>query len=278
MCVRTLLVGCPGSRIYPAGSKLAQETSTGLEGNPNHHTALRFSQEYQDVFSEGLGTIEGFQAKLHVPKEARPKFWKPRPVPFAMRETVEEELDRLEREGVIEKVDSVLDVDKYPLPRPEEIFATLAGGKTFTTLDLRHAYNQLVLDEESREFVTINTHRGLYRYKRLPYAALLLHQLYFSASWTLFYRIVRELLWIISSSLVQPTMPTCKTYVRFWNVFVSTEFTSIWRSVSSCKVRWSIWVIELIVRVSMQPIANWKRLHRPLPLKMYLIYVLFWGY
>ena len=37
------------------------------------------------------------------------------------------------------------------------------------TLDLSHAYNQIVLNEESRMFLTINTHRRLYRYTRLPF-------------------------------------------------------------------------------------------------------------
>ena len=31
-------------------------------------------------------------------------------------------------------VNSCLDVDQYPLPRPEDLFATLAGGKFFSTL------------------------------------------------------------------------------------------------------------------------------------------------
>ena len=63
----------------------------------------------------------------------------------------------------------VLDVDQYPLPKPEDIFTTLSGEKKFTTLDLFHAYNQLLLDEESRKYVTINTHKGLYQFSRLPF-------------------------------------------------------------------------------------------------------------
>ena len=58
--------------------------------------------------------------------------------------------------------------DRYPLPCVEDLFATLAGGKLFSKLDLFHAYQQVELEEESCEFVTINTHKGLFRYKRLP--------------------------------------------------------------------------------------------------------------
>ena len=60
-------------------------------------------------------------------------------------------------------------MDQHPLPKPEELFATLSGGVQFTTLDLAHAYQQVPLDEESKSCVTINTHLGLYRYTRLPF-------------------------------------------------------------------------------------------------------------
>ena len=66
-------------------------------------------------------------------------------------------------------VNPALDVNQYPLPRPEDLFATLAGGKQFTTLDLSHAYNQVVLEDSSRKILTINTQRGLYQYTRLPF-------------------------------------------------------------------------------------------------------------
>ena len=43
------------------------------------------------------------------------------------------------------------------------------GGETFTKLDLSQAYQQLKLDSESRKYVVINTHKGLFRYNCLPY-------------------------------------------------------------------------------------------------------------
>ena len=44
-------------------------------------------------------------------------------------------------------INPVLDIDKYPLPTPEDLFATLAGGQKFSKLDLSHAYQQVLLEE-----------------------------------------------------------------------------------------------------------------------------------
>ena len=49
------------------------------------------------------------------------------------------------------------------------LFATLSGGCSFTILDLAHAYQQIPLDKSSKQCVTIITHKGLYRYNRLPF-------------------------------------------------------------------------------------------------------------
>ena len=66
-------------------------------------------------------------------------------------------------------VNPVLQVDQFPVPKPEDLFASLTGGKKFSKLDLSHAYQQVLLEPESRKYVTINTHRGLYQYNRLPF-------------------------------------------------------------------------------------------------------------
>ena len=56
-----------------------------------------------------------------------------------------------------------------PVPRVEDLSATLQRGKLFTKLDLHAAYQQLPLDEESKKYVIINTTKGLFRYTQMPY-------------------------------------------------------------------------------------------------------------
>ena len=66
-------------------------------------------------------------------------------------------------------VNTVSKLDAYPIPKLDDLYTKLAGGKTFTELDLSHAYEQMLVDEDSKEIMTINTHKGLFRYNRLPY-------------------------------------------------------------------------------------------------------------
>lgn len=48
-------------------------------------------------------------------------------------------------------------------------YASPGGGIIFSKIDLKNAYSQLVLDENSRELTTISTHLGLFRFKSLVY-------------------------------------------------------------------------------------------------------------
>ena len=68
--------------------------------------------------------------------------------------------------------------ESYPLPRIEDVFASLAGGKVFSKLDLSHAYLQLPVAEDSQPLRTVNTHKGLYRYLRLPFGVSSAHAIF----------------------------------------------------------------------------------------------------
>ena len=49
-------------------------------------------------------------------------------------------------------VNKVSKLDRYPLPRIEDLFTNLFGGVAFTKLDLSQAYQQLELDGVSKQF------------------------------------------------------------------------------------------------------------------------------
>ena len=66
-------------------------------------------------------------------------------------------------------VNRVLTPDNYPLPQIEDIFAELQVEKLFSKLDLSQAYQQLPLDPDSKKFTTINTHKSLFQFERLPF-------------------------------------------------------------------------------------------------------------
>ena len=155
-------------------------------------------ETYSEVFRKELGTLQVIEVKLTVKENATPTFFKPHTVPYTIRGAIEKDLERLENLGVIEKIsysdwaapivavlkadggiricgdykvtiNPVLQVDQYPVRRVEDLFATLAGGQKFSKLDLSHAYQQVLLEPTSRKYVTVNTHRGLYQYNRLPF-------------------------------------------------------------------------------------------------------------
>ena len=51
----------------------------------------------------------------------------------------------------------------------EEIFTSFAGGECFSKLDLKDAYLQMVMSDESKWLLTINTQKGLLHYNRLVF-------------------------------------------------------------------------------------------------------------
>lgn len=154
--------------------------------------------KYPKVFAPTTGKIIGFQARLYLKPDVKPKFVKARRVPFPLWEKVEQELDKQVAEGLLVKVDrsewatpivvvpkadgsvricgdykvtvnQSMVVDEHPLPTIEELFSRMAGGKKFTKIDLPKAYLQLEVDPGDRHILTLSTHKGLYTPTRLMF-------------------------------------------------------------------------------------------------------------
>ncbi|XP_055306535.1 uncharacterized protein K02A2.6-like, partial [Sitodiplosis mosellana] len=154
--------------------------------------------EFHEVFSCGLGKYNVTTIKLPIQKDVTPIFCKPRPVPLAWRDMIAKQLDDFVSKGILIPVDNsdwatplvpllkpsgdiricgdykvtinrfLIDF-KYPLPRIDQIFASMQGGILFTKLDMSNAYNQLVLDDEAQKLCTWSTHKGIFKMTRLPF-------------------------------------------------------------------------------------------------------------
>ena len=158
----------------------------------------KLKERYTEIFKTDLGCLQGVYGSLSLCKDATPKFVKARPVPYALRPKIESELERMEAEGIVTPiqwrewatpivpvvkpngtvricgdfkvtVNPQLKVDQYPLPLIDDIFASLAGGKKFSKIDLRSAYTQMKMTDNSKPMLTLNTHRGLFRLNRLAF-------------------------------------------------------------------------------------------------------------
>ena len=64
----------------------------------------RLLKDYNDVFDGSLGTSTKITGKLYLKKDAKPPFCKARSLPYAMKAKVEQELQRLQNNGIIEPV------------------------------------------------------------------------------------------------------------------------------------------------------------------------------
>ncbi|XP_040172372.1 uncharacterized protein K02A2.6-like [Anopheles arabiensis] len=165
-----------------------------VEASENTKT---LQKAFPALFSSKLGRCTKGCVKLMLKEGVTPVFRPKRPVAYAMLQAVDDELLRLENDGIITRVEysdwaapivvvrkangtiricgdystglnNALMAHQYPLPLPEEIFANLSNCVVFSQIDLSDAFLQVEVDENHRGLLTVNTHRGLFRYNRLP--------------------------------------------------------------------------------------------------------------
>ena len=164
-----------------------------------------------------LGKLKNYQIKLHIDENVPPVAQPHRRVPFHVRKQLEEQLQRDEELGVIERIEGptpwvspivvapkpkspgkvrvcvdmrqankAIKRERHVTPTIKEMIGDLNGAKVFTKLDLNQGYNQLELAPESRYITTFGTHMGLMRYKRLNFGI--------SSAAEIFQNVIRETL------------------------------------------------------------------------------------
>ena len=158
-----------------------------------------FLLERQSAFADPGKLMERARIGEHFIKlqDETPFKEPPRRVPIFKREILDEEIRKLEEQGLIEKstspwssplvlvqkkdkswrlcvdyrrLNSKTIKDAYPIPRVADDLDSLAGSKWFTSLDLNMAYHQIPMCESDKEKTAFATPRGgLYQYRVMPF-------------------------------------------------------------------------------------------------------------
>lgn len=155
-------------------------------------------QEYENLFKEELGDFKNYEYKIKINSDVPPKVQKQRPVPAPLEERLKQEIERMIQEDVMEEATGAswispvqivykgngelrVCVDlreankavirqRFPIPRIQDLLRQLSGARMFSTQDLRKAYWQVRLAEESREITSFIAAGKVYQFKRLSSA------------------------------------------------------------------------------------------------------------
>ncbi|XP_070385087.1 uncharacterized protein [Dermacentor albipictus] len=184
------------------GHPISMELDTGA--SVSLMAGKLFKRTFPGVFVEASGVMmysySGQLSQVQGQAQDSVRFGdrKPRTLPFGLKDRVIKELQRLQREGILVPVKTsewaasivpvlkrdgsvrickdfkvtinhVVTVEKYPLPCIEDLWSALCGGQKFTKLDLRDAYQELVLQDASRKYLTVSMTLGFFQYMRLPF-------------------------------------------------------------------------------------------------------------
>ncbi|XP_062710595.1 uncharacterized protein K02A2.6-like [Aedes albopictus] len=142
--------------------------------------------------------FKGVVVEIPIDQSVQPVQQAYRRAPYALEDKVEEKLRLLLAQGIIEKVrgpspwvspmvpvlkesgDVRLCIDMrranqavlretHPLPLVDELLGSVSGAVVFSKIDIKDAYHQIEISEQSRPITTFVTKNGLYRFKRLMF-------------------------------------------------------------------------------------------------------------
>ena len=177
----------------PAITALGLAIRTDAVDAASHDIRKQFSSVFQ-----GLGNL-GEEFEIHIKPDAAPhSFFSPRHVPLSLRPKVKDELECMEKLGVIAKVDQptpwcagMVVVPKkegairicvdlkplnedvlrevHPLPKVDETLAQLSGATVFSKLDANSGFWQIPLAEKLQLLTTFIAPFGRYCFHKMPF-------------------------------------------------------------------------------------------------------------
>ena len=153
-------------------------------------------QDFPEIF-EGLGCLPGTY-HIKIDPNATPVVQPPRRVLITMKDKVKEELQRMEKLGVIQRqieptewvnsivtgtkssgqvricidpkdLNNAIQREHYPMKTVEEIVTEMPNAKIFSTLDATGGFCTPKLDEESSKLTTFQIPFGRYRVHSAPF-------------------------------------------------------------------------------------------------------------
>ncbi|KAK6166422.1 hypothetical protein SNE40_023117 [Patella caerulea] len=189
-------------------SEPIQLPGTGKEGIDKVHICDKLNMEqreslasllncYQDVLTDLPGHTNLLEHEINTTTDV-PVRLKPYPIPFALTQVIDDELDKMLEMNVIESSNSnysspvvivkkkdqtnrfcidfralnrVTIFDSEPIPNPEDMFARMAerGCRYLSQLDLSKGYWQVPMAETAKPLTAFQTPRGLFQFKVMPF-------------------------------------------------------------------------------------------------------------
>lgn len=128
--------------------------------------------------------------------DAYPKRQPIRRIPFAARQEISDQLEKMQKNGIIKpsesswaspvvlvrkrdgtlrfcvdyrSLNSVTKPDLFPLPKITDLLDQLGRSRYFSTLDLKSGYWQIKVHTDSQEKTAFITHKGLFEFKVMPF-------------------------------------------------------------------------------------------------------------
>ena len=164
-----------------------------------HSELTNTLNEYRDVITlenESIGITNVLKHQIKVKENAEVINKLPYKIPHRYREELEKVTNEMSEEGIIEpsmsswnfpviivkkksgdirpvidfrSLNRVVILESYPLPRIDEVLSTLGGNTIFSHIDLKSAFHQIELTEDSKKYTAFSVNFKKYQFTKLPF-------------------------------------------------------------------------------------------------------------